>query len=70
MHIRHPKTATLPKIVGIVKDLIATDDRFTTRYIAKCVGISVGDTCTILRRDLKMRRKNVRLILHLSTKEQ
>ena len=34
-------------------NLVATDARFTTRHIAKCVGISVGAAHTILRRDLK-----------------
>jgi hypothetical protein len=38
-----------------VKDLIGIDARFTSRYIAKCVGISVGATHTILRHDLRMR---------------
>ena len=48
-HARRPKTEASPKIVEKVKDLIATDARFTTRYIAKCVGISVGAAHTILR---------------------
>jgi ElaB/YqjD/DUF883 family membrane-anchored ribosome-binding protein len=39
-HARRPKTATLPKMVEKVKDLIATYARFA-RYIAKCVGIYV-----------------------------
>ena len=69
-HARRPKTATSPKLVEKVKDLIATDARFTTRYIAKCVGISVGAAHTILRRDLKMRRISARWIPHLLTKEQ
>jgi hypothetical protein len=51
----HPKTATSPKIIVKVKDLIATNARFTTRYIAKCVGISIGAAHTISRRDLNMR---------------
>jgi hypothetical protein len=37
---RRPKTAASPKKVEKVKDLKVTDVRFTTRYIAKCVGIS------------------------------
>jgi hypothetical protein len=49
---RHPKTATPPKMVEKLKDLIATDAKFTTKYIAKCIGISVGAAHTILRRDL------------------
>jgi hypothetical protein len=40
-----------------VNDLIATGARFTTRYIAKCVGFSVGAAYTILRCNLEMRRK-------------
>ena len=55
-HARRPKTATSPKIVEKVTNLVATDARFTTRHIAKCVGISVGAAHTILRRDLKMKR--------------
>ena len=58
------------KIVEKVTNLVATDARFTTRHIAKCVGISVGAAHTILRRDLKMRRINARWIPHLITKEQ
>jgi hypothetical protein len=37
-------------------DFIATDARFTTRYIAKWTGISVGAAHTIVKRGLKMRR--------------
>jgi hypothetical protein len=33
-HARRLKTATSPKMVENVKDLIATDVRLTTRYIA------------------------------------
>jgi hypothetical protein len=63
-YARRPKTATSPKMVEKVKDLIATNARFTTtcRYIAKCVGISVGASHTILRRDLKMSRISARWI--------
>jgi hypothetical protein len=50
-HARRLKTATSPKIVEKVKDLIANDARFTTRYVAKCVCISVGAAHKILRRD-------------------
>ena len=49
-HAHRPKTATSQKIV---KNLVATDARFTTRHMAKCVGISVGAAHTILRCDLK-----------------
>jgi hypothetical protein len=38
------------------KDFNTTDARFTTMYIAKCIGISVGSAHSILRRDLKIRR--------------
>ena len=69
-HARRPKTATSQKIVEKVTNLVATDARFTTRHIAKCVGISVGAAHTILRRDLKMRRISARWIPHLVTKEQ
>jgi hypothetical protein len=69
-HTRCSKTATSPKIVEKLKDLIATDARFTTRYIVKCVGISVGAAHKILRHDLKMRRKNARWIPYLFTKQQ
>ena len=65
-----PKTATSQKIVEKVTSLVATDTRFTTRHIAKCVGISVGAAHTILRGDLKMRRISARWIPHLLTKEQ
>ena len=58
------------KIVEKVTNLVATDARFTTRHIAKCVGILVGAAHTILRRDLKMRRISTRWIPHLVTKEQ
>jgi hypothetical protein len=51
-----PKTATSPKMVEKVKDLIAT------RYIAKCVGNSVLAAHTILRRVLKMRRISAKKI--------
>jgi hypothetical protein len=54
-HAPRPKTATSQKMVEKVKDLIATDARFTTTYLAKCVGISVGAPHTILRRNLKIR---------------
>ena len=53
-----------------VTNLVATDARFTTRHIAKYVGISVGAAHTILRRDLKMRRISARWIPHLVTEEQ
>ena len=69
-HALRPKTATLQKMVERVKNLVATDARFTTRHIAKCVGISVGAAHTVLRRDLKMRKISARWILHLVTKEQ
>jgi hypothetical protein len=45
---RRPKTATSPKMIEKVNDLIATDARFTTRYMSKCVGISVAAARTIL----------------------
>ena len=48
------------KIVEKITNLVATDARFTTRHIAKCVGISVGAAHTILRRDLTMRRISAR----------
>ena len=59
-------------IVEKVTNLVATDTRFTTRHIAKCVGISVGAAHTILRRGLKMRRPDgsARWIPHLITKER
>ena len=53
-----------------VTNSVATDARFKTRHIAKCVGISVGAAHTILRHDLKMRRISARWIPHLVTKEQ
>ena len=59
-YARRPKTATSQKIVEKVTNLVATDARFTTMHIAKCVGISVGAAHTILRRDLKMRRISAR----------
>ena len=58
------------KIVEKVTNLVATDARFTTRHIVKCVGISVGAAHTILRRDLKMGRICARWIPHFVTKEQ
>jgi hypothetical protein len=63
-HARRPKTATSPKMVKKV------NARFITRYIAKCVSISVGASYSIIRRDLKRRRKSVRSIPHLFTKEK
>ena len=58
------------KIVERVTNLVATDARYTTRHITKCVGISVGAANTILRHDLKMRRISARWIPYLVTKEQ
>ena len=69
-HACCPKTATSQKIVEKVTNLVATDARFTTRHLAKCIGISVGAAHTILRRDLKIRRISARCIPHLLTKEQ
>ena len=71
-HARRPKTAISLKIVEKVTNLVATCTRFTTRHIAKCVGISVGAAHTIFRRGLKMRRPdgNARWIPHLITKER
>ena len=69
-HARRRKTATSQKIVEKVTNLVATDARFTTRHIAKYVGISVGAAHTILRLDLKMRRISARWIPHRVTKEQ
>ena len=69
-YARRPKNATSQKLVEKVTTLVATDARFTTRPIAKCVGISVGAAHTILRRDLRMRRISARWIPHLVTKEQ
>ena len=63
-HAHRPKTATSQKIVEKVTNLVATDARFTTGHIAKCVGISVGAAHTVLRRDLKMRRISARWIPH------
>jgi hypothetical protein len=57
-------------MVKKVMVLIATDSRFTTSSIAKCVSISIGDAHTILRRDLKMRGKSARWIPYLLTIEQ
>jgi hypothetical protein len=57
-------------MVEKVKHLIATDARFTIRYIAKCAGISVEAAHTILRRGFKMRRIRARWKPHLFTKEQ
>jgi hypothetical protein len=57
-------------MVEKVKDLIATDVTLKTRYIAKCVGISVGAAHTILRRDLKMRTISYTIwIPHVFTKD-
>ena len=67
--MRRPKTATSQKIVEKITNLVATDARFTTRHIAKCVGISVGAAHTIRKRDLKMRRIRARWIPHLVPKE-
>ena len=67
---RRPKTATSQKIVEKVTNLVATDARFTTRHIAKFVGISEGAAHTILRRDLKVKRISARWIPHLLKKEQ
>jgi hypothetical protein len=67
-HACRPKTAASQKMVEKGKDLIATDARFTNRYIAKCVGISVRAAHTILRYDLKMR--SARWIPHLLIKGQ
>ena len=69
-HAHRPKTATTKKIVEKVTNLVATDARFSTKHIAKCVGISVGAAHTILRHDLKMRRISAKWIPHLVTKEQ
>ena len=69
-HARRPKTATSQKIVEKVTNLVATDAGFTTRHIAKCVGISLGAAHTILRRDLKMRRIIARWMPNLVSKEQ
>ena len=60
----------LQNIVEKLTNLVAIDARFTTRHIAKCVGISVGAAHTILRHDLKVRRISARWIPHLVTKEQ
>ena len=69
-HACRSKTATSQKIVEKETNLVATDARFTTRHIAKCVGISVEAAHTILRRDLKMRRISARWIPHLAIKGQ
>jgi hypothetical protein len=62
------KNTTLPKMDEKVKDLIASDARFTTKYKAKCVCISVGASHAIIRRDLKTRRISAIWISHLLTK--
>jgi hypothetical protein len=56
------------KMVEKVKDLTASDARFTTHYVAKCDGIYVVTAHTIPRRDLIMKRINVIWIPHLNTK--
>jgi hypothetical protein len=66
---RRTKTATSQKWLKI-EDLIATDERFIIRYIAKCVGISVGAADAILRHYLKMRMISARWIAKLLTQEQ
>ena len=58
----HNENCNFAKIVEKVTNLVATDARFTSRHIAKCVGISVGAAHTILRRDLKMIRISARWI--------
>ena len=50
------------KIVEKVTNLVDTDARFTTRHIAKCIGISEGAAHTILKQDLKMGRISAKWI--------
>ena len=69
-HDRRPKRATSAKMVARVKEIVATDARYTTRQIASMVGISLGAAHTILKRDLKMRKICARWIPHLLTDEQ
>ena len=69
-HARRPKIAIQQKIVEKVTNLVATDARFTTTHIAKCVGISLGAAHTIPKRDLKMRRISARWIHHLVTQNK
>jgi hypothetical protein len=67
-HARCPKTATSPTMVEKIKDLIATDERFTTLYIAKCVGISGGAARTILKneKDARCLTKEQQLLIQQS----
>ena len=64
-HARRPKTATSQKTVEKVTNLVATDARLTFKHTAKCVGISVGATHTILRHDLKQKLARVRIAKQL-----
>ena len=55
-HDRRPKTATYAKMVARVKEIIATDTRYTARQKASMAGLSLGAAHTILKRNLKMRK--------------
>ena len=68
--LSHGGVRNLKCIVEKVTNLVATDARFTTTHIAKCVGISLGAAHTIPKRDLKMRRISARWIPHLVTKNK
>ena len=64
------KTATSPKMLEKVREIVSTDTRFTVREIARKVGISIGAVHSILRKHLKMNKISGRWIPHLLTEEQ
>ena len=64
------KTATSPKMVDRIREILSKDARFTIRDIARKVGISIGAVHTILKKHLNMTKISVRWIPLLLTEDQ
>ena len=65
-----PKFASRKEIVPKIKEIVEGDARFTVRYIARKVGISLSTVHLILEKHLNVRKIFARWVPHLLTDEQ
>ena len=65
-----PKFASRKVIVSKIKEIIEGDARFTVRYIAQKVGISLSTAHLILKKHLKVQKIFARWVPYLLTDEQ
>ena len=65
-----PRSVIIPKNIRKIKEILNKDARYTTREIARLVGISSGSTFSILKKIIKVSRISARWKPHLLTPEQ